>query len=313
MIRGSHSGVMLFLLLCFFGAEALVIESPTDVSVYYHVTGAFGPSRYNESSAPVFASPPNGCPPVNWQYGDPVDGAESSPLRGSVAMIMRGDCYFVAKCLYAQTLGAIACVVGDNQDSPNLLTMNPSPGDNSSAVKIPSLFVSRRTYFAIYNGLARDPLVARVNGEGEVRFEQTWETMVLPFLGVMLGLGLLWSCRWMVSRRRNVRARRIQASELPLVDYTAGRVHNDSCVICLADFEQGNRIKVLPCNHGFHTECIDPWINDRSEHCPICKMSILEGPRRRWLLGIPCCACCSCCLRPAPPPAENERNLLPPV
>jgi hypothetical protein len=37
------------------------------------------------------------------------------------------------------------------------------------------------------------------------------------------------------------------------------RIHNEACAICLEDFALEQKIKVLPCHHGFHTECIDPW------------------------------------------------------
>ena len=34
----------------------------------------------------------------------------------------------------------------------------------------------------------------------------------------------------------------------------------DSCVVCLCEFEDGDLVTVLPCFHEFHTECIEPWL-----------------------------------------------------
>ena len=45
------------------------------------------------------------------------------------------------------------------------------------------------------------------------------------------------------------------------------------CLICLCDFEVGEKVSSLPCFHCFHTKCIDEWII-RSPKCPICKFEI---------------------------------------
>ncbi|GFH57246.1 E3 ubiquitin-protein ligase Arkadia [Chaetoceros tenuissimus] len=47
------------------------------------------------------------------------------------------------------------------------------------------------------------------------------------------------------------------------------------CCICLGDFENGQRRKTLQYGHGFHEECIDPWLNE-SRKCPLCKSDV-EG------------------------------------
>lgn len=53
---------------------------------------------------------------------------------------------------------------------------------------------------------------------------------------------------------------------------------NDVCVICLEQFVQGDRLRVLPCHHAFHVKCIDPWLsgshsfaNCYTAGCPTCK------------------------------------------
>lgn len=46
--------------------------------------------------------------------------------------------------------------------------------------------------------------------------------------------------------------------------------HN-SCSICLDEYEVGEHIRVLPCQHTFHTHCIFPWLTERSPTCPLCK------------------------------------------
>jgi hypothetical protein len=35
------------------------------------------------------------------------------------------------------------------------------------------------------------------------------------------------------------------------------------CAICLCDFELGDRVRILPCNHIFHMEEVDEWLVKR--------------------------------------------------
>jgi hypothetical protein len=45
----------------------------------------------------------------------------------------------------------------------------------------------------------------------------------------------------------------------------------DMCAICIEDFEESNIVRLLPCGHIFHPECIDPWFLTRQARCPLCK------------------------------------------
>jgi hypothetical protein len=45
----------------------------------------------------------------------------------------------------------------------------------------------------------------------------------------------------------------------------------DLCVICLDAFEEGDRLRRLPCKHEFHVGCIDPWLLTRKRYCPVCR------------------------------------------
>jgi len=45
----------------------------------------------------------------------------------------------------------------------------------------------------------------------------------------------------------------------------------DTCAICIEDFENGEQLRLLPCKHWYHVECIDPWLTTKSSSCPLCK------------------------------------------
>jgi hypothetical protein len=51
---------------------------------------------------------------------------------------------------------------------------------------------------------------------------------------------------------------------------------NDSCPVCLDEFNQGEVINELPCGHCFHIACIHPWLQFRSPCCPLCKLDVRE-------------------------------------
>lgn len=57
-------------------------------------------------------------------------------------------------------------------------------------------------------------------------------------------------------------------SDAPAAETTTDHP-NFSCPICTDDFVKGQDLRVLPCNHQFHPECIDPWLVNVSGTCPL--------------------------------------------
>mmetsp|Transcript_90347 Transcript_90347/g.292436 ORF Transcript_90347/g.292436 Transcript_90347/m.292436 type:complete len:558 (+) Transcript_90347:141-1814(+) len=48
------------------------------------------------------------------------------------------------------------------------------------------------------------------------------------------------------------------------------------CMVCLAEFAEGESLRQLGCDHLFHRQCIDEWLR-RSAACPICKQPAGTG------------------------------------
>lgn len=47
-----------------------------------------------------------------------------------------------------------------------------------------------------------------------------------------------------------------------------------SCSICMCEYEKDEIIRVLPCKHKFHKECIDHWLTNNSTKCPLDGISL---------------------------------------
>eukprot|EP00250_Pteridium_aquilinum_P015367 c22545_g1_i1 orf=517-1359(+) len=58
-------------------------------------------------------------------------------------------------------------------------------------------------------------------------------------------------------------------------------MQDTQCLICLSDFQDGEKIRVLPkCRHGFHIECVDTWLYTHSS-CPTCRGDLTPLPTTR--------------------------------
>lgn len=84
---------------------------------------------------------------------------------------------------------------------------------------------------------------------------------------------------------------RSQLRKIPTRKYRKGDPE-ETCAICLEDFKEPDKLRILPCKHGFyffnrknlflnfiayHCKCIDPWLTKNRRVCPVCKRRV--GPR----------------------------------
>lgn len=58
---------------------------------------------------------------------------------------------------------------------------------------------------------------------------------------------------------------------IPEIDYDRRKMTEEEskCSICLEKYNENTKLKILPCNHHFHSTCIDDWF-EIEEICPLC-------------------------------------------
>ena len=62
--------------------------------------------------------------------------------------------------------------------------------------------------------------------------------------------------------------------------------NEESCVICLDD-KNTNLMKVLPCNHKFHDDCLNQHLErGANDLCPICRYDLkyLKKKKKKYIL-----------------------------
>eukprot|EP00467_Chlorarachnion_reptans_P015684 CAMPEP_0114517688 /NCGR_PEP_ID=MMETSP0109-20121206/18032_1 /TAXON_ID=29199 /ORGANISM="Chlorarachnion reptans, Strain CCCM449" /LENGTH=388 /DNA_ID=CAMNT_0001698235 /DNA_START=12 /DNA_END=1178 /DNA_ORIENTATION=+ len=263
-------------------AHALVLNTTYGQIGLPHVTAAFGPQRGSyRVQGPLFASVDNifGCYPQN-----------PNETEGYVIMVMRGKCSFGKKARLAQEGRALGVIVAGEYSHEELFHMVLAHGEKDD-ITIPTVFVNGPSHLYIRHKMSQienvilderfDQIMIPKHSFTVIQFPMVFLVILIiapPCIYAMLCL-LLYGFRWIyriISRRRFINF----ASKLPVVHFKGtdnqdgAKVEltciNEECVICMEELAENERIKVLPCRHGFHPECILPWF-EKSGACPICR------------------------------------------
>jgi hypothetical protein len=51
-------------------------------------------------------------------------------------------------------------------------------------------------------------------------------------------------------------------------------VIESACLVCQEDWQQGEQVMTLHCQHSFHKSCIQRWLMEYSNKCPVCKAAV---------------------------------------
>merc|ERR1712051_513445 len=76
-------------------------------------------------------------------------------------------------------------------------------------------------------------------------------------------------------RRMRHRLPKSALKKLPIHKFKEGDPF-ETCCICLDDFEEGDKLRILPCDHAYHSKCIDSWLVKHKRICPQCRKRVFD-------------------------------------
>lgn len=266
--------VLTILTNCF--ADILVINRLTNNTekdfIDFELTSAAEVPNNGIMGVVDIANPEHGCLPMT-----PPPG----PINGTLpwfALIKRNKCSLEEKVLNAEKAGYAAAIiynVGVNSHFSEALKLPKNPD-----IKIPGVLIGeddgkRIASDYIYSNNYMVIIIPETNFN--------LSTYLLPF-AVVIGVCFLIMLLFMIikcikDRRRNMRNRLSSRhlKHLIVKKFKKGDRY-EVCAICLDEYCDGEKLRILPCAHAYHTKCIDPWLTNNRRNCPICKRKVaIEG------------------------------------
>ncbi|UJR35273.1 hypothetical protein I4U23_028037 [Adineta vaga] len=234
----------------------------------------FGPAFTSEGIKGYVAltNPKNACTKV-----EPAPNISIAGYRW-IALIPRTNsvdvCDFDLKVLNAQNANFSAVIIYNYQDA--LVSMGPH-GRN---IQIPSTLITHSDGLSIISNYLYNRTSSKSTPQFHIRVtgEQlfNFRPYLVPFLCIV-GIILLALISFMMvkcylqhRRTRRHRLPRSALKQLKVKKFVKGD-RWEVCAICLDDYEEGAKLRILPCDHAYHMKCIDPWLLNNRRQCPVCK------------------------------------------
>ncbi|XP_074834699.1 E3 ubiquitin-protein ligase ZNRF4 [Carettochelys insculpta] len=236
----------------------------------------------------IEAAPANACQPIR----RPPAGGNSS--TAFIALISRYDCPLGIKILHAQQAGYQAVIV-HNVNSEKLVTMVTNIEEIRQKVGIPSVFTGEsaskqlRKEMGSEKGIhvtlvvpehyynpcwdnAKFSVHNTVGHYWDLQFGYCTKRVISLFIREFgMAIGMIVCTLLVVGCMRWCR----KSQKIPMSTFKRGDKYI-TCVICMAEYEEGDQLKILPCSHVYHVTCIDSWllVQPQCKTCPICKQQV---------------------------------------
>ncbi|CAH0557484.1 unnamed protein product [Brassicogethes aeneus] len=217
-----------------------------------------------------YGEPPEVCSKIK----PPPNNTENETAKWFILLpryTLAENCTFEENVRYAQAAGYDAVII-HNIHSNHLIPMSAK---NSTGIMIPSVFVSELSGFTL-KMYAKPSYFIVITGTSPFNIQTH---LLIPF-AIVVGICFIVMIVFMIVKfikdRRRQRRHRLPASTLkkiPTCKFQTGDPY-ETCAICLDDYVEGEKLRVLPCNHVYHTNCIDPWLTKNRRVCPICKRKV---------------------------------------
>ncbi|XP_062873813.1 RING finger protein 215 [Trichomycterus rosablanca] len=114
--------------------------------------------------------------------------------------------------------------------------------------------------------------------------QQLWNTVVL--IALILSTGVMVQARWQYQDHQlddhlQLHPKQELLNKLSVLKTRRYRTKahtaqpdTDACAVCLEQYTHNQCLRVLPCLHEFHRDCVDPWLL-LQQTCPLCKRCVL--------------------------------------
>ncbi|UJR10575.1 hypothetical protein I4U23_014775 [Adineta vaga] len=201
-----------------------------------------------------------------------------------IALIARTNdadsCEFAVKVQNAQLANFSAVIIYNYED--NLLSM----GSSSKTVHIPSTMITQTDGLLLISHFLYNKTTVNATPMYYIKIIPeppfNFGIYIIPFIVViavsffgLLGF-ILVKCHLERRRTRRHRLPRSALKQLTLKKFVKSDPW-EVCVICLDDFQEGAKLRILPCNHAYHMKCIDPWLINNRRQCPVCKRYVFPN------------------------------------
>ncbi|XP_020601502.1 E3 ubiquitin-protein ligase RNF13-like [Orbicella faveolata] len=229
----------------------------------------------------VLANPREACKPVK-----PLSSYNQSGYSGNWFLLIDvGDCDFDKKGAYATEGGFNAAIIRSLKSD----SIEPiGGGSDDRKVDVPVVYIGETTGQELEkNDFSNQPSKRILLTPQE--FPQIWdyEFYMIPF-AIIVGICFILMAMFMISRyyRHYLEQRRNRLSptnlkKIPTKKFKKGDDYYDVCAICLEEYKDGERLRILPCEHAYHCKCVDPWLTEGKRTCPVCKRPVTHDNRTR--------------------------------
>ncbi|KAL5960681.1 hypothetical protein TSMEX_011578, partial [Taenia solium] len=269
LIVGCVVGSMSVFIAVIFGMISMVSGTLILINVTVEMDDAeasFGAPITDESPGKISTSdPPLACSAVR-----------SPPDETDVffALVDRGNCTFAEKVSAVQNAKFFGAII-INVDSDYVFPMG---SDQRFEINIPSIMIGRTSGEAIRNHYLYDSgFKARMKPNRGTAIEYYLVPLLialsLAFLAIIISLAVR-VFRTCLRQSKNRLSREI-LNKLPEIRFSEDYQNlYETCAICLEDYTMGDKLRVLPCHHAYHSKCVDRWLLRRQGSCPVCKYRI---------------------------------------
>lgn len=190
-------------------------------------------------------------------------------------LMERGICDFDVKVRNAQNAGALGAIIFNNRPDEPLIEMY---GNYTQDIIIPSVFINNNDGNIIIDYHNRSDIVI-INGINIFNlFGINFNLFVIISFSVLMLFGIS-TCTFRSTRYRNShivnnisKMTKKQMKKLKKIKFrNEDSDKYQTCAICLEDYKENEELRILPCEHEYHKNCIDEWLVKNNSSCPKCR------------------------------------------